>query len=105
MGKCACAANQVRWKLFHKLWSAGVGSASGGLCPTGYFGSMSVETVDDRLLRSLCPHCWVNPLRVSLLDPRADAECIDADADQVCGNEPKLGRAKANDANDHAVDN
>jgi hypothetical protein len=44
-------------------------------------------------------------VRVSLLDPRPDVECVYTDANQVCWNKAKLRRAKADYANDHAVDN
>ena len=41
---------------------------------------------------------------MSLPDPRPDAECVDTDTNQVCGNKAKLRGAKADYANDHAVD-
>ena len=65
----------------------------------------SVGSVDHRRLRGPNPHRWAGPARVSLLDPGPDAECVYTDANQVCWNKAKLRRAKADYANDHAVDN
>jgi hypothetical protein len=70
------------------------------------FGVMDDRSVGSVDHRRLCgPTRWAYPVRVSLLDPRSDAECVYTDANQVCGNKAKLRRAKANYANDHAVDN
>ena len=65
----------------------------------------SVGSVDHRRLRGPNPHRWADPVRVSLLDPRPDAKRVYTDANQVCWNKAKLRRAKADYANDHAVDN
>ena len=46
-----------------------------------------------------------DPVRVSFLDPRPNAERVYADANQVCWNKAKLRRAKANQADDQAVNN
>ena len=46
-----------------------------------------------------------DPVRVSFVEPRSDAKRVYTDANQVCRNEAKLRRAKADYANDHAVDN
>ena len=51
---------------------------------------------------------WIHRFSVQEEDlasshPRADTEGIDPDAEQVGGNEPKLSRPKANDADDGAV--
>ena len=46
-----------------------------------------------------------DPVRVSFLEPRPDAKRVYTDANQVCWNKAKLRRAKADYANDHAVDN
>jgi hypothetical protein len=64
-----------------------------------------VRSVDHRRIRGPNPDRWPDPVRASLLDPRPDAECVYTDADQVCWNKAKLRRAKADYANDHAVDN
>jgi hypothetical protein len=65
----------------------------------------SVGIVDHRRLRGPNPNRSADPVRVSLLDPRPDAECVYTDANQVCWNKAKLRRAKADYAYDHAVDN
>jgi hypothetical protein len=65
----------------------------------------SVGSVGHRRLRGPHPHRWSDPVRVSLLEPRPDAECVYTDANQVSWNKAKLRRAKADYANDHAVDN
>jgi hypothetical protein len=75
--------------------------------------SSNREVIDDRTVRSVYdrrllgpnPHRWADPVSASLLDPRPDAECVYTDANQVCWNKAKLRRAKADYANDHAVDN
>jgi hypothetical protein len=46
-----------------------------------------------------------DPVRVGFLEPRPDAKRVYTDANQVCWNKAKLRRAKADYANDHAVDN
>jgi hypothetical protein len=65
----------------------------------------SIRSVDHRRLRGPNPHRRAWPVRVSLLDPGPDAECVYTDANQICWNKAKLRRAKANYANDHAVRN
>lgn len=45
------------------------------------------------------------PMCLSLLDPRPDVKRIDTDANQVRWNKAKLRCAKADYANNHAVDN
>jgi NADPH-dependent 2,4-dienoyl-CoA reductase/sulfur reductase-like enzyme len=42
---------------------------------------------------------------VSFLEPRPDAKHVYADANQICWNKAKLRRAKANYADERAVDN
>jgi hypothetical protein len=44
------------------------------------------------------------PMRVRFLEPRPDAKRVYTDANQVCWNKAKLRRAKANWADDQAVD-
>jgi hypothetical protein len=46
-----------------------------------------------------------DPVSTRLFDPRPDAERVYTDANQVCWNKAKLRCAKADYANDHAVDN
>ena len=44
-------------------------------------------------------------VRLGFLEPRPDVKRIYTDANQVCWNKAKLGRPKANYADDQAVDN
>jgi hypothetical protein len=44
-------------------------------------------------------------VRVSFVDPRSDVKHVYADANQVCWNKSKLRCAKANYADDQAIDN
>jgi hypothetical protein len=46
-----------------------------------------------------------DPVRVSFLEPRSDVKRVYADANQVCWNKSKLRCAKANYADDQAIDN
>ena len=39
-----------------------------------------------------------------LLEPRPDADRVDADAKQICWNESELRRLNSDDAHDQAVD-
>jgi hypothetical protein len=45
-----------------------------------------------------------DPVGVSFLEPGADAERVYTDANQVCWNKAKLRGAKANYADDQAID-
>jgi hypothetical protein len=65
----------------------------------------SARSVDHHPLRGPNPHRWADPVRASLLDPRPNAECVYTDANQVCWNKAELRCAKADYANDYAVDN
>jgi hypothetical protein len=65
----------------------------------------SVGSIDRRRLRGPNAHRWTDPARVSLLDPRPDVKRVYTDANQICWNKAILRRAKADYANNHAVNN
>ena len=65
----------------------------------------SVGDVEHRRRYGPNPDRFAHPMHVSRFYPRPDAECVYANANQVRRNKAKLSRAKADYANNHAVDN
>jgi hypothetical protein len=51
------------------------------------------------------PDRWADSVRASPFDPRPDVKRVYTDANQVCWNKAKLRRAKADYANNRAVEN
>jgi hypothetical protein len=65
----------------------------------------SVGGIDHARLRGPNVRRWTDPVRVSLLDPGPDVKRVYTDANQVCRDKAILRGAKADYANNHAVNN